>query len=162
MKLLVVYCSIALFSLTANATTCNTGCVQNYTYFSSTTGWAGSWFSKSTSFCSRTAGSWLDLAKAAQNSSQTTNNFIVANYITTYLNYETAGACASLAMKVMVAAMRTNYMVPAQNPNHSVCTGGVDSFNALLVSSRSTWATAFYNYVTGVDHGPELCSPPSI
>jgi hypothetical protein len=146
-----------------DAVTCNSGCVNNYTYWlAPSTSWSGSWFGKTTQFCSRTASDWIAQARTAQNNSQPISPFVVANYLTTNLNIQVGGACSALNVRVASSVMRTNYMIPAQDPSNSVCNGGADAFNSLVASQRPLYVTTFYNYVSGTDGGPDLCAPPPI
>lgn len=140
---------------------CGTGCVNNYTYFiTPSTTWP-TWPARDTQFCGRAAVDWLNQSAVAQAANQAIDVYIVANYLTTTLNIQ-AGACASPSVKVACNQVKTNYMIPAQDPSNSVCTGGADSFNSLLLSQRPYYKPTFYEYITGADGGPVLCSPPPI
>ena len=137
--------------------------MNNYSYGLDTgNSWSGAYFDRSTNFCSRNASDWIIQAYNAQTNNQTINSYVVANYLVTYLNYQVGGACAALGVRVAMSGMQTSYMVPAEDAGNSKCNGGPDSFNSLVVSQKPLYVTTFYNYVSGTDGGPVLCSPPPI
>lgn len=147
--------------------TCGTGCVQNYThYINSGTSWSGAWFSRTDTFCGRSTVDWLSQAATAQASNLPVNDFLIANYLLTALNVEVGSACSAIGVRVSSAGMKINYMtatgVMNGSPLAAVCNGSADNWNAYVISQKPLYKTTFYNYVSGTDGGPVLCSPPPL